>query len=52
MAEMNELDKMIIMSELARLAKLLEDNKVTEAEYLKEKEKLMETLRKYNPSIK
>ncbi|MBQ0140486.1 MAG: hypothetical protein KBT36_14475 [Kurthia sp.] len=51
MPQMNELDKMYIMKELARLAKLLDDNKVTQAEYLKEKEKLMELLRKFNPSI-
>lgn len=51
MPEMNDLDKMVIMKELARLAKMLDDNKVTEQEYLKEKEKLMELLRKSNPSL-
>lgn len=48
MTEMNDLDKMVIMKELARLAQLLDQNKVTEQEYLKEKEKLMEMLRKFN----
>lgn len=48
MSQMNELDKMVIMQELARLAKMLDDNKVTQAEYLKEKEKLMELLRQFN----
>lgn len=48
MTQMNDLDKMVIMKELARLAKMLDDNKVTQAEYLKEKEKLMEMLRKFN----
>lgn len=52
MAQMNELDKLYIMKELARLAKMLDEDKVSQAEYLKEKEKLMDKLRKFNPSIK
>lgn len=51
MPEMNDLDKMVIMKELARLAQMLDSNKVTQAEYLKEKEKLMAMLRKFNPSL-
>ncbi|GEK29975.1 hypothetical protein KZO01_02840 [Kurthia zopfii] len=48
---MNDLDKMMIMRKLAELAKMLEDQTVTQEQYLKEKEKLMEMLRKFNPSI-
>lgn len=49
--DMNDLDKMMIMRKLAELAKMLEDQTVTKEQYLKEKEKLMEMLRKFNPSI-
>lgn len=49
MPEMNDLDKMLIMKELARLAKMLEDNSVTPQQYLIEKEKLMTMLTKHNP---
>lgn len=51
MAQMNELDRMILMRKLAELAKMLEDKTVTEEQYLKEKEKLMEMLRKFNMDI-
>ncbi|GEK35281.1 hypothetical protein [Kurthia sibirica] len=46
MSQMNELDKMLIMKELARLAKMLDDQTVTQEQYLKEKEKLMIMLTK------
>lgn len=51
MAQMNELDRMMLMRKLAELAKMLEDKAVTEEQYLKEKEKLMEMLRKFNMDI-
>lgn len=44
MAQMNELDRMMLMRKLAELAKMLEDKTVTEEQYLKEKEKLNQML--------
>lgn len=51
MAQMNELDRMMLMRKLAELAKMLEDKTVREEQYLKEKEKLMEMLRKFNMDV-